>query len=371
MIVHTWNSSPLRSNVFRLKCTCCTVLTTSERPHGSPLVWVCQWPSSQPLSSPQLSHNDSFWASRITKSHRDQRLGYREGEKLSWCPFWSNSLWQGWSCGLVHCPGGNATEMIWRVMASSLGISFGTPIKPQHSSLTLTLWPINSGVLTSLLLPHLSSSLADSLPSLNLLCHSKTVCSNHARWSKSSLKHFIRFCGIFSKFKTEFIAYRSSQVSDCIFEIYQLWQSGFSRVCFNSCCSCSFEPEIIKIGQSSHKMYSNNILHFQESTSILNAHTKKSLETYRMHLVYMYIYLQEKLKIGHFRIINLFPSCLEHWYESITHKIFLAKLLQIKHWGNEYNLNRSGLRREVGEGLLLFKITSVFFLFRLRSKQTN
>ena len=41
------------------------------------------------------------------------------------------------------------------------------------------------------------------------------------------------------------------------------------------CCSCSFEPEIIKIGQSYHKMYSNNILNFQESMTILNACTKK------------------------------------------------------------------------------------------------
>ena len=41
-------------------------------------------------------------------------------------------------------------------------------------TLTLTLWPISSGVLTSLLLPHLSSSLTDSMPSLSLLCHSKT-----------------------------------------------------------------------------------------------------------------------------------------------------------------------------------------------------
>ena len=39
---------------------------------------------------------------------------------------------------------------------------------------TLTLCPINSSVLTSLLLSHLSSSLTDSLPSLNLLCHSET-----------------------------------------------------------------------------------------------------------------------------------------------------------------------------------------------------
>ena len=78
--------------------------------------------------------------------------------------------------------------------------------------------------------------------------------------------------------KQNFIAYRSSKVSscaDCIFEIHQLWQSGFSRVCFNSCCSCSFEAEIIKTDQSSHKRYSNNILNFQESTTISNACTKK------------------------------------------------------------------------------------------------
>ena len=41
-------------------------------------------------------------------------------------------------------------------------------------TLALTLWLINSGVLTSLLLLHLSPSLTDSLSSLNLLCHSKT-----------------------------------------------------------------------------------------------------------------------------------------------------------------------------------------------------
>ena len=43
----------------------------------------------------------------------------------------------------------------------------------------------------------------------------------------------------------------------------------------NCCCSCWFEAEIIKIGQSSHNMYSSNILNFQESMTILNAHTKK------------------------------------------------------------------------------------------------
>ena len=92
----------------------------------------------------------------------------------------------------------------------------------------------------------------------------------------------------FPSLKQNFIAYRSSKESsrpDCFFEIYQLWQSGFSRVYSNCCCSCSFEREIIKIGQSSHKMYSNNILNFQESMTILKACTKKSLETYWMTLI--------------------------------------------------------------------------------------
>ena len=83
----------------------------------------------------------------------------------------------------------------------------------------------------------------------------------------------------FPSLKENFIAYHSSKVSshpDCIFEIHQLWQSGFNRVYSNSCCSCSFEAEIIKIGQSFYKMYSNNIVNFQESTTILNAYTKKS-----------------------------------------------------------------------------------------------
>ena len=125
---------------------------------------------------------------------------------------------------------------------------------------------------TPLIIPH---RLLAFLESLMLL---KNRCSIHARSSKSSLKHSIRFCGIFPSLKQNFIAYRSSKESwrpDCIFGIYLLWQSGFCRVYSSCCCSCSFEPEIIKIGQSSHNVYSNNIVHFQGSTIILNACTKK------------------------------------------------------------------------------------------------
>ena len=103
--------------------------------------WKAPWKSScvsvsmtlsQPLSSPQLSHNDNLWDYWISKSHREQRLDFREAKELSWCPSWSNSLWQGWSCG-------NATDPIWRVLDSSDGISFWTPLKPQHSWLSV-LW---------------------------------------------------------------------------------------------------------------------------------------------------------------------------------------------------------------------------------------
>ena len=91
---------------------------------------------------------------------------------------------------------------------------------------------------------------------------------------------YVSVASFFPSLNQNFIAYRSSKVSsrpDCIFEIHQLWQSGFSRVYFNSFRGCSFKREIIKIGQSSHMMYrnNNNILNFQESTTIFNVCTKK------------------------------------------------------------------------------------------------
>ena len=111
--------------------------------------------------------------------------------------------------------------------------------------------------------PHTPLIILHRLPAfLESVMPIKNWCSIHARWSKSSLKNSIHFCG-------------NSKVSDCIFEIHPLWQSGFSMVYSNSYCSSSFEAETIKIGQSSHQMYSNNILNVHESTTILNAYTKK------------------------------------------------------------------------------------------------
>ena len=151
-------------------------------------------------------------------------------------------------------------EVCWPLPTESLA---ELPKNLNIVTVTLTLWPINSGVLTSLLLPRLSSSLTDSLPSLNLLCHSKT----YARFMQDAPKAVwsIPFVSVtfFPSLKQNSIAYGSSKVSDCTFEIHQLWQSGFSRVYSNYCCNCSFEPEIIKIGLSSQKMYIAITLNFQ------------------------------------------------------------------------------------------------------------
>ena len=127
----------------------------------------------------------------------------------------------------MYCPGGNATDPIWRVLASSDGISSWTPLKPQHSNpnpLANYLWCIDFLTPpTLLIIPHRLPAFLESLMPL------KSWCSIHARWSKSSLKHSICFCGsIFPSLKQNFIACRSSKLSscpDCIFEIHQLWQS--------------------------------------------------------------------------------------------------------------------------------------------------
>ena len=135
--------------------------------------------------------------------------------------------------------------------------------------------------------------MTDSPRSLNLLWHSKTDArfmqdAPKAVWSISYVS-----VAFFPSLKQNFIAYRSSKVSDYIFEIHQRWQSGFSRVYSKSCCSCSFKPEIIKIGQSFYKMYSNKILNVQESTTILNAHSKKSGDLFYAPRIYIYIYIEQ------------------------------------------------------------------------------
>ena len=140
---------------------------------------------------------------------------------------------------------------------------------------------------------------------------------------QSEAFHAFLWRHFFPSLKQNFIAYRSFKVSDCIFEIHPLWQSGFSRLYFNSCCSCSFKPEIIKIGQSSYDMNSNNILNYQESTTILNAHTKKKSENLLYAprtLIYQYLSLHIFLILFLSVIVYFFISL--SFYDSMYVHIF-------------------------------------------------
>ena len=166
----------------------------------------------------------------------------------------------------MHYPGVNVIDPIWRVQASFDGISSWTPLK----HLAYQLWCIDFLTPpTPLIIPHRP---LDSLMPL------KNWCSINAKWLKAVWSIPYVSVAFFPSLKHNFITYHSSKLSsrpDCIFEIHQLGESGFSRVYSNYFCSCVIEPEIIKIGQSSNNMYINNIVNFQESTTILNACTKK------------------------------------------------------------------------------------------------
>ena len=162
-------------------------------------------------SSAQLSHNDSLWAWGITRSHREQGLDYREAEELSWCPSWSNSQWQGWRGGLVHCPGGNATDLIWSVLASSNRISSRTPLNPQHinpysnpNPLANQLWCIDFLTPpTPLIIPHRLSGFLEYL-----------ISKTDVRFMQNGRKAVFSIpyvsVAFFPSLKQNFIAYRSS-----------------------------------------------------------------------------------------------------------------------------------------------------------------
>ena len=165
---------------------------------------------------------------------------------------------------------------------------------------------------TPLIIPHRLPAFLESLMPL------KNWRSIHARWSKSSMKHSIRFCGIVSKFNTDFYC-----ISFFLTSRLHFWNSPaviirLYRVYSNCCCSCSFEREIIKIGQSSHKMYSNNILNFQESSVILNAHTKK---VWKLIVCTSYIYIYIYIYIVWFGFMTYQPLLVIHIYDLWTNSL--------------------------------------------------
>ena len=129
----------------------------------------------------------------------------------------------------MYCPSGNATDPIWRVLASSDGIYSWTPLKPQHSN-----------------------------PNPNPFAN-------------------------------------------------QLWCIDFLTPPTPLIIAHRF-PAFLE----SLKMYSNNILNFQESTTILNAHTKKiwkltACTLYIYIYIYIYISLSPADRIGSLDALSIRP----------------------------------------------------------------
>ena len=104
----------------------------------------------------------------------------------------------------MYCPGGNATDPIWRVLVCSDGITSWTPLKPQHSNpnpnpLVNQLWYIDFLTPpTPLIIPHRLPTFLESLMPL------KNWCSIHEDGWKAVWSIPYVSVTFFSKFKTEF-----------------------------------------------------------------------------------------------------------------------------------------------------------------------
>ena len=160
--------------------------------------WICSvWPSWVWESQHAFTGNSVSWSlghSPRSSFHR-RSPEHQELQDLNWSarpsPWWQRlSFWSSLTTL------GTSFAQIFRIFSSSRIIVCTVPTLASNYALIVSIntrrslsmkffiWPINSGILTSLLLPHLSSSLTDSLPSLNLLCLSKT----DARFMQDALK---------------------------------------------------------------------------------------------------------------------------------------------------------------------------------------
>ena len=114
----------------------------------------------------------------------------------------------------MYCPGGNATDPIWRVLASSHGISSWTLLKPQHSI------PCWLSVQCMYIMPVLSKKGSSKV--CGLICsvwpswvgesqHAST--GNSVSWSLGHSSRSSFHCmAFFPSLKQDYIAYRSSKV---------------------------------------------------------------------------------------------------------------------------------------------------------------
>ena len=176
----------------------------------------------------------------------------------------------------MHCPNGNATDLIWRVLASSYGISFWTPLKPQHSNPNHNPNPLVYQLRcidflttpTPLIIPHRLPAFLESLMQL------KNWCSIHAIWSKAVWSIPYGSLAFFSKFKTEFYC-----ISFFLSFRLHFWNSTTVTI-------------RLLYGVFQLLLYSNNIVNFRESTTILKAYMEKVLKRI---VVISYLHIDNKL----------------------------------------------------------------------------
>ena len=147
----------------------------------------------------------------------------------------------------MHCPSGNATDPIWRVLASSLGISSWTPLKHQHNipCWLFVQWEPSACRLCQCRQKKGSSNVCGWICSArpSWVCESQHASTgNYVSWSlgHSSRSSFHRMA-FFPSLKQNFIAYPSSKVKIAFSKFTSCDTSGFSRVYSNCCCSCSFK----------------------------------------------------------------------------------------------------------------------------------
>ena len=103
-------------------------------------------------------------------------------------------------CILAYiCPGGNATDPIWRVLASSQGISSRTPLKPQQSNpnpyrLANQLWCVNFLTPpTPLTIPHRLPGFFESvIPLKKLMLDSCKMVEKQSEAFHTFLWHFFQ-----------------------------------------------------------------------------------------------------------------------------------------------------------------------------------
>ena len=142
--------------------------------------WESQHASTGNSVSWSLGHNNRSSFHRRSLGHQELlnlELLSSSISLLSWkrLSFWSSLSTLGINFAQIFRIFSFSRIIVWTVPTLTTNFALIISIDTQRSlSMKFFILPNNSGVLTSLLLPHLSSSLTDSLSSLNHLCHSKT-----------------------------------------------------------------------------------------------------------------------------------------------------------------------------------------------------